>query len=97
VSWLIDGAVESMNDGESYINFQTLLIIVRAMDGDRGVNNRISYSLLNENDLFGIDSESGIVFTKGTLDREDEHSGGSYILQLLVRNVSVARPCAFLL
>jgi len=58
---------------------------VRAIDGDRGVNNPIAYSLLNERDLFGVDSQSGIVYTKAALDREDE-KGGSYILQLAVRN-----------
>ncbi len=60
---------------------------VRAIDGDRGVNNPITYSLLNEGELFGVDSQSGIVYTKGVLDREDE-KGGSYILQLLVSSIS---------
>ena len=61
----------------------TFVLQVRAIDGDRGVNHPIAYSLLNENDLFGIDSQSGIIYTKGTLDREDE-KGGSYILSVAV-------------
>jgi hypothetical protein len=58
--------------------------IVVAVDGDRMVNNDIKYSLLNENDLFGIDSQSGIIYTKATLDR-DRVLGGSYILQVVVK------------
>lgn len=57
--------------------------IVRAVDGDRGINNAIHYDLINEKDLFGIDSQSGIVFTKAPLDRESV-KGGSYVLHIVV-------------
>lgn len=56
---------------------------VRAVDGDRGINNQIHYNLMNEKDLFGIDSQSGIVFTKAPLDRESV-KGGSYVLHIVV-------------
>ncbi|CAG7830108.1 unnamed protein product [Allacma fusca] len=69
----------------------TFVLQVRAVDGDRGVNNEITYSLLNENDSFGVDSQSGIVFTKSTLDRENAH-GGSYILQIVASEKSKIRP-----
>jgi hypothetical protein len=58
-------------------------ITVRAIDGDRGINNPIKYSLVNENELFGVDPDSGIVFTKASLDRESAR-GGSYVLNIVV-------------
>lgn len=59
-------------------------IAVRAVDGDHGVNNPIRYSLLNERNLFGIDAESGVLYTIAKLDREDESRNGNYILQITV-------------
>lgn len=59
---------------------------VRAIDGDRGVNNRISYSIISGGEEhFDIDSSSGIVYTINPLDREDpNNSNGAYILEILV-------------
>lgn len=59
---------------------------MRAIDGDRGVNNRISYSIISGGEEhFDIDSSSGIVYTINELDREDPHnSNGAYILEILV-------------
>lgn len=59
---------------------------MRAIDGDRGINNRISYSIISGGEEhFDIDSSSGIVYTVSSLDREDpNNSNGAYILEILV-------------
>lgn len=64
-------------------------IPVRAIDGDRGINNRISYSIVSGGEEhFDIDGTSGIIYTFNPLDREDPlNSNGAYILEILVRNV----------
>lgn len=64
-----------------------------AVDGDREVNNPISYSLVSngidkESDLFRIERHTGIVFTTSSLDRESSASG-SYILQITVRMITL--------
>lgn len=66
---------------------KTFFFSVRAIDGDRGVNNRISYSIISGGEEhFDIDSSSGIVYTINQLDREDpNNSNGAYILEILVR------------
>lgn len=66
---------------------KNLFFSVRAIDGDRGVNNRISYSIISGGEEhFDIDSSSGIVYTINQLDREDpNNSNGAYILEILVR------------
>ena len=62
------------------IFFQVLK--VRAVDGDRGINNKISYSIVTgPNDIFAITPESGIVYTKTTIDREsDQSANGAFII-----------------
>ena len=74
---------------------------MRAIDGDRGVNNRINYSIIRgANDLFRIDHESGIVFTTKELDREDPQNqvNGAYILEILATEKSkIIVSCDFLL
>lgn len=65
----------------------SFVLQVRAIDGDREINNQIKYSLINENDLFGIDSESGIIYTKEGLDRENS-KGGSYVLNIMATEQS---------
>ncbi|VVC96242.1 unnamed protein product [Leptidea sinapis] len=64
----------------------TSVLQVRAIDGDRGINNRISYSIISGGeDNFDIDSSSGVIFTVSSLDREDpNNSNGAYILEILV-------------
>lgn len=59
---------------------------VRAVDGDRGVNNGISYSISNEaRHIFGIDEYSGIVSNLKSLDRESPSTNnGAYIVQITV-------------
>jgi len=64
------------------------LFSVQAIDGDRGVQNGISYKLLNNEELFGIDPDSGIVFTKAVIDRENGH-GASYILRIMVNRKAI--------
>lgn len=59
---------------------------VRAIDGDRGVNNKIKYSIVKGNDnVFKIDEDSGVITTTKLLDREDNLNliNGAYILEIL--------------
>ncbi|XP_061688101.1 cadherin EGF LAG seven-pass G-type receptor 2 [Syngnathoides biaculeatus] len=49
------------------------VLTVRATDGDAPVNGNILYQILNSNgsnDVFEIDSRSGVIRTKGLVDRE---------------------------
>ncbi|GBP37114.1 Cadherin-23 [Eumeta japonica] len=68
----------------------TSVLQVRAIDGDRGINNRISYSIISGGeDHFDIDSSSGIIYTINPLDREDpQNSNGAYILEILATEES---------
>ncbi|XP_029849055.2 cadherin-23 [Ixodes scapularis] len=73
----------------------SMVLTVKAMDGDRGVNNPISYSILSGGDgLFAIDRETGVVSVKGRLDREaTENRNGAFILLVQAQEVSgSARP-----
>ena len=58
------------------------MLKVRAVDGDRGINNKISYSIIaGPNDIFAITPETGIVYTKTTIDREsDQSANGAFII-----------------
>ncbi|KAK5649206.1 hypothetical protein RI129_000235 [Pyrocoelia pectoralis] len=63
---------------------------VKAVDGDRGINNPITYSLTSNDisstlaDLFAVEEHSGVIFTKSKLDREALTSNsGAYILQIM--------------
>ena len=58
---------------------------LRAIDGDKGVNNRVIYSIISgPSDLFQVDRDSGIVYTQGVqLDRESDRgraSNGAFVL-----------------
>ncbi|CAG4973752.1 unnamed protein product [Parnassius apollo] len=68
----------------------TSVLQVRAIDGDRGINNRISYSIISGGEEhFDIDSSSGVVYTINPLDREDPlNSNGAYILEILATEES---------
>ncbi|XP_060803722.1 cadherin-23 [Amyelois transitella] len=68
----------------------TSVLQVRAIDGDRGINNRISYSIISGGEEhFDIDSSSGVVYTVSSLDREDpNNSNGAYILEILATEES---------
>lgn len=53
------------------------VLTVRATDGDAPVNGNILYSILNGNgsdDVFEIDSRSGVIRTRGPVDRETVES-----------------------
>lgn len=74
---------------------------MKAIDGDRGVNNRIKYSIVRGGEkLFHIDSETGNIFVSGKLDREEmrNHGNGAYILEILATEMSKIRvsPVNFL-
>ncbi|CAG9578961.1 unnamed protein product [Danaus chrysippus] len=68
----------------------TSVLQVRAIDGDRGINNRISYSIISGGEEhFDIDSSSGVVYTISPIDREDPlNSNGAYILEILATEES---------
>lgn len=64
---------------------------VRAIDGDRGINNKIKYSILTGgNNMFKIDEDTGIISTLKLLDREDSRNliNGAYILEILATEKS---------
>lgn len=67
---------------------------VRAMDGDKGINNKVTYSITKgPRDLFDIDATSGLVFTRAQLDREaEENSDGTFILEITVKEISKVKP-----
>ncbi|XP_049786609.1 cadherin-23-like [Schistocerca cancellata] len=68
----------------------TSVLQVKAVDGDRGINNKISYSLEKGTiDAFAIDSATGVVYTKEKLDRESPlNSNGAYILEVTAEEES---------
>ncbi|KAF5304330.1 hypothetical protein FQA39_LY09709 [Lamprigera yunnana] len=67
----------------------TSILQVSAIDGDRGINNPVFYSLtsFNQNpinDLFTIEKETGVLLTTSKLDRESLTSNsGTYVLQIM--------------
>ncbi|XP_044756938.1 cadherin-23 [Coccinella septempunctata] len=67
----------------------TSVLQVIAIDGDRGINNPISYSLSSNIitgvlDLFTIDQTTGVVKTKAVLDRESmSETSGTFVLQVI--------------
>ncbi|XP_043267778.1 cadherin-23 [Venturia canescens] len=76
------------------VRIGTSVLQVRAIDGDKGINNRVTYSITEgPKYLFDIDATSGIVFTRGQLDREaEENSDGTFILEITVKEVSKMVP-----
>nr|XP_023023050.1 cadherin-23 [Leptinotarsa decemlineata] len=66
---------------------------VVAVDGDRGINNPIEYSLTSNglnriSDIFSVERDTGVVLTTSFLDREALPAGaGTYILQITAKEV----------
>lgn len=67
---------------------------VKAVDGDRGIHNRIRYSISSGGQgMFSIDENSGVVFTQAKLDRESpESSNGAYIVEITAQEQSEVKP-----
>ncbi|XP_053680882.1 cadherin-23 [Anopheles nili] len=68
---------------------------VKAVDGDRGINNRIIYGISNNgSELFEIDRTKGSLRTKHKLDREDPDNpiNGAFILEVVATEESKQQP-----
>lgn len=79
---------ESLSKG-SYVT------TVKAIDGDRGINNKIKYSIVRGgNNMFRIDEDTGVITTLKPLDREDSRNliNGAYILEILAVERSKVKP-----
>ncbi|XP_018375495.1 PREDICTED: cadherin-23 [Trachymyrmex cornetzi] len=76
------------------VKIGTSVLQVRAVDGDKGINNKVTYSITKgPRYLFDIDATSGLVFTRAQLDREaEENSDGTFILEITVKEVSKIIP-----
>uniref|UniRef100_A0AAG5CVQ7 Cadherin domain-containing protein n=1 Tax=Anopheles atroparvus TaxID=41427 RepID=A0AAG5CVQ7_ANOAO len=64
---------------------------VKAVDGDRGINNRIRYGIANNaSELFEIDRYKGSLRTRQKLDREDPANpiNGAFILEVVATEES---------
>jgi Cadherin domain len=74
----------------------SVVTTVRAIDGDRGINNKIKYSIFKgSNNMFKIDEDTGVITTLKVLDREDNRNliNGAYILEILaVERNSKVKP-----
>ncbi|XP_071547485.1 cadherin-23 isoform X3 [Panulirus ornatus] len=66
------------------ISVNSGVLEVKAVDGDRGVNNRITYSILEgDKGLFQLDPNSGVLYVKKPLDRESSLSNnGAFIIKI---------------
>lgn len=72
----------------------TSVLRVKAIDGDRGVNQRIVYSIQGgSQEYFAIDPKDGIVYLVQELDREDPSVvNGALILTIRAEEDSPLRP-----
>lgn len=71
----------------------TSVLRVKAIDGDRGVNQRIIYSLDPSSQYFAIDPKDGIVYLIQQLDREDPNVvNGAMILAVTATEDSALKP-----
>uniref|UniRef100_A0A8D8D154 Cadherin-23 n=2 Tax=Culex pipiens TaxID=7175 RepID=A0A8D8D154_CULPI len=73
----------------------TEVTAVKAIDGDRGVNNRIQYSIVeNDGSPFSIDRQTGAIVTTAKLDREDTRNRmrAAYILEIVATEVCDVEP-----
>lgn len=61
---------------------------MKAIDGDRGIDNRIVYSITRGgNGMLQVEPNSGIVYTTSVLDREDPLiiKTGAIIIEIMVQ------------
>lgn len=67
--------------------------LVKAHDGDRGINNKIKYSFATRSDRFAINDMTGAVYTRMKLDREEARDDqmGSYALDIVATEISDTR------
>lgn len=71
----------------------TSVLRVKAIDGDRGVNQRIIYSLDASSQYFAIDPKEGVVYLIQQLDREDSNVvNGAMMLVITATEDSPLRP-----
>uniref|UniRef100_A0A182PGR0 Cadherin domain-containing protein n=1 Tax=Anopheles epiroticus TaxID=199890 RepID=A0A182PGR0_9DIPT len=73
----------------------TEVLRVKAVDGDRGINNRVLYGISNNaSELFEIDRFKGSLRTKQKLDREDSKNpiNGAFILEVVAIEESKLQP-----
>uniref|UniRef100_A0A8D8Q5N3 Cadherin-23 n=1 Tax=Cacopsylla melanoneura TaxID=428564 RepID=A0A8D8Q5N3_9HEMI len=87
-------AVSSVTRVSEDVPVGTSVLQVKAVDGDRGINNKIIYSISSGSlGIFDIDPNSGNIFTLKELDRESATSNnGAYILEIKVTEESAVRP-----
>ena len=63
---------------------------VRAVDGDRGLNTPVTYSIVDgpAGDIFAISPDSGTVYTQTAIDRESQLStNGAVILTIRAQEI----------
>lgn len=67
------------------------VLTVKAVDGDRGINNAITYRISKgSRGLFSIDRTSGLVVVSGKLDRErTDNRNGAFILEIEAQEVAL--------
>lgn len=73
----------------------TKILTVKAIDGDRGINNKIKYSIIRGGDgLFTIDENTGSIYNTRELDREDPRNNlnGAFILEIMATERSKLNP-----
>lgn len=62
------------------------MFVVRAVDGDRGVNNKIKYTMSRSDGMFNINPDTGLVSVARPLDRE-AMTHAAYVLTITVSTI----------
>lgn len=68
---------------------QHLFVPVKAVDGDKGVDNKISYRIIGGDEgFFGLDPDSGVLYVAKPLDRERyDATGETFFIKILVGEI----------